>query len=205
MCRSGEGTPLGSGRVCRLGALSLLATHRSAHRFCVAHSGRPLRDTPRPLAQLRLGSRCASRTLSELRALPSRGGRCALTEGTVSPYRGFDLPSRRFHLPLRGCAGGTDKTARKAKEMTVKFITVKGSENVGRSPFYIGVVQHERTMSRREAYEYCASTLTSARSAPSSRGRSPRRTPRSTRSATRLSSRSALTTRSSSTSRTPCR
>ena len=24
--------------------------------------------------------------------------------------------------------------------MTVKFITVKGSENVGRSPFYIGVV-----------------------------------------------------------------
>ena len=40
--------------------------------------------------------------------------------------------------------------------MTVKFITVKGSENVGRSPFYIGVVQHERTMPKRETYEYCA-------------------------------------------------
>ena len=40
--------------------------------------------------------------------------------------------------------------------MTVKFITVKGSENVGRSPFYIGVVQHERTMPKRETYEYLA-------------------------------------------------
>ena len=40
--------------------------------------------------------------------------------------------------------------------MTVKFITVKGSENLGRSPFYVGLVQHERTMSRRETYEYLA-------------------------------------------------
>ena len=40
--------------------------------------------------------------------------------------------------------------------MIVKFITVKGSENLGRSPFYVGVVQHERTMSRRETYEYLA-------------------------------------------------
>ena len=40
--------------------------------------------------------------------------------------------------------------------MTVKFITVKGSENLGHSPFYVGVVQHERTMSRRETYEYLA-------------------------------------------------
>ena len=40
--------------------------------------------------------------------------------------------------------------------MTVKFITVKGSERLGRSPFYVGIPQHERTMSKREAYEYCA-------------------------------------------------
>ena len=40
--------------------------------------------------------------------------------------------------------------------MTVKFITIKGSERLGRSPFYVGLVQHERTMSRRETYEYCA-------------------------------------------------
>ena len=40
--------------------------------------------------------------------------------------------------------------------MTVKFITVKGSENLGRSPFYVGLVQHDRTMSRRETYEYLA-------------------------------------------------
>ena len=40
--------------------------------------------------------------------------------------------------------------------MTVKFITVKGSERLGREPFYVGVLQHERTMSRRETYEYLA-------------------------------------------------
>ena len=40
--------------------------------------------------------------------------------------------------------------------MTVKFITVKGSERLGRSPFYVGLVQHERTMSKRETYEYIA-------------------------------------------------
>ena len=40
--------------------------------------------------------------------------------------------------------------------MTVKFMTVKGSENLGRAPFYVGIPQHERTMSKRETYEYCA-------------------------------------------------
>ena len=40
--------------------------------------------------------------------------------------------------------------------MTVKFMTVKGSENLGRAPFYVGIPQHERTMSRREAYEHIA-------------------------------------------------
>ncbi len=40
--------------------------------------------------------------------------------------------------------------------MKAKFITVKGSERLGREPFYMGVLQHERTMSRREAYEYIA-------------------------------------------------
>ena len=39
--------------------------------------------------------------------------------------------------------------------MQVKFITTKGSERLGRSPFYVGLVQHERTMSRRETYEHC--------------------------------------------------
>ena len=40
--------------------------------------------------------------------------------------------------------------------MTVKFITVKGSDRLARSPFYMGVVQHDRTMSRHETYEYLA-------------------------------------------------
>ena len=40
--------------------------------------------------------------------------------------------------------------------MTVKFITMKGASNLASAPFYRGFVQHERTMSRRETYEYCA-------------------------------------------------
>ena len=40
--------------------------------------------------------------------------------------------------------------------MTVKFITVKGPDRLARAPFYVGIPQHERTMSRREAYEYIA-------------------------------------------------
>ena len=40
--------------------------------------------------------------------------------------------------------------------MTVKFITVKGSEKLGHAPFYVGVPQHERTMPKREAYEHIA-------------------------------------------------
>ena len=40
--------------------------------------------------------------------------------------------------------------------MIVKFITVKGPDRLATEPFYMGVVQHERTMSRRETYEYCA-------------------------------------------------
>ena len=38
--------------------------------------------------------------------------------------------------------------------MKAKFITVKGSEHLGHEPFYLGILQHERTMSRKEAYEY---------------------------------------------------
>ena len=40
--------------------------------------------------------------------------------------------------------------------MIVKFITVKGQGNIANAPFYVGFVQHDRTMSRRETYEYCA-------------------------------------------------
>ena len=40
--------------------------------------------------------------------------------------------------------------------MTVKFITVKGPGSLAAEPFYVGIPQHERTMSRRETYEYCA-------------------------------------------------
>ena len=40
--------------------------------------------------------------------------------------------------------------------MKAKFITVKGSDRLGTEPFYVGILQHERTMSRREAYEYIA-------------------------------------------------
>jgi len=40
--------------------------------------------------------------------------------------------------------------------MIVKFITMKGASNIASAPFYRGFVQHDRTMSRRETYEYCA-------------------------------------------------
>ena len=41
--------------------------------------------------------------------------------------------------------------------MTVKYVTVKGSERLGRNPFYVGLVQHDRTLSPSETYELCAS------------------------------------------------
>ena len=40
--------------------------------------------------------------------------------------------------------------------MIVKFITMKGASNIAATPFYVGFVQHDRTMSRRETYAYCA-------------------------------------------------
>ena len=40
--------------------------------------------------------------------------------------------------------------------MTVKYITVKGPDRLARAPFYVGIPQHERTMSKREAYEHVA-------------------------------------------------
>ena len=36
----------------------------------------------------------------------------------------------------------------------VKFSTAKGSDTMSASPFYVGVVQHDRTMSKKEAYAY---------------------------------------------------
>ena len=40
--------------------------------------------------------------------------------------------------------------------MTVKYITVKGPDRLAREPFYMGIPQHERTLSRREFYDLVA-------------------------------------------------
>ena len=40
--------------------------------------------------------------------------------------------------------------------MIVKFITMKGVSGIAATPYYVGFVQHDRTMSRRETYDYCA-------------------------------------------------
>ena len=40
--------------------------------------------------------------------------------------------------------------------MNAKYMTVKGSNTMSLTPYYIGIVQHERTMSKKEAYAYCA-------------------------------------------------
>ena len=38
--------------------------------------------------------------------------------------------------------------------MTPRYITVKGAGTAASAPFYVGRVQHTRTMSRKETYEY---------------------------------------------------
>ena len=40
--------------------------------------------------------------------------------------------------------------------MKVKFALVKGNSTLAASPFYVGIPQHERTMTKKEAYAYCA-------------------------------------------------
>ncbi len=41
----------------------------------------------------------------------------------------------------------------------IKFMTVKGAEGFGTEPFYVGMLQHERTMSKPEFYAYCADRI----------------------------------------------
>ena len=40
--------------------------------------------------------------------------------------------------------------------MNASYITVKGSNTIALTPYYVGLVQHERTMSKKETYAYCA-------------------------------------------------
>ena len=40
--------------------------------------------------------------------------------------------------------------------MNARFITVKGATTLASKPYYFGLVQHERTMSKKETYAYCA-------------------------------------------------
>ena len=41
----------------------------------------------------------------------------------------------------------------------VQFSTTKGPDRLARSPFYIGVVQHDRTMSKKESYAYLSDRI----------------------------------------------
>ena len=41
----------------------------------------------------------------------------------------------------------------------VQYITAKGGDRFARSPFYIGIPQHERTMSRKESYAFLADRM----------------------------------------------
>ena len=43
--------------------------------------------------------------------------------------------------------------------MTVKFATVKGSNMLTSKPYYVGIPQHERTMTKKETYAYCADRI----------------------------------------------
>ena len=42
---------------------------------------------------------------------------------------------------------------------TIKFITARGASALSSSPFYVGIPQHERTMSRKETYDFLAEQL----------------------------------------------
>ena len=44
----------------------------------------------------------------------------------------------------------------KGKKMTVRYTTARGANRLSSSPYYIGIVQHERTMSKKEAYAHFA-------------------------------------------------
>ena len=41
----------------------------------------------------------------------------------------------------------------------VQYITAKGADRLARSPFYVGIPQHERTMSRKETYAFLADRM----------------------------------------------
>ena len=40
--------------------------------------------------------------------------------------------------------------------MQVKFISIKGADRVARNPFYVALVQHDRTLTKREFYDLVA-------------------------------------------------
>ena len=40
--------------------------------------------------------------------------------------------------------------------MAIKFALVKGNSSLATSSFYVGIPQHERTMTKKETYAYCA-------------------------------------------------
>ena len=40
--------------------------------------------------------------------------------------------------------------------MNPKFATVRGNSTLATAPFYVGIPQHERTMTKKETYAYCA-------------------------------------------------
>ena len=41
----------------------------------------------------------------------------------------------------------------------VRFATVKGNSTLASAPFYVGIPQHERTMTKKETYAYCADRI----------------------------------------------
>lgn len=43
--------------------------------------------------------------------------------------------------------------------MKAKFATVKGNSSLASAPFYVGIPQHERTMTKKETYAYCADRI----------------------------------------------
>ena len=78
----------------------------------------------------------------------------------------------QIKFPWGGCPGGESSTPIRRNDTggevkgkgsqtmaAEKFITIKGSDTLARSPFYIGIVQHDRTMTKKETYAFLADAL----------------------------------------------
>ena len=104
------------------------------------------------------------RALGGRRASPCGGALVPLWGKSFPPWD-FGVSAAAFaaaprqHKPPSGETverQDSDEAQTKGKTRMVKFITIRGTRALSATPYYIGIPQHERIMSRREAYALAA-------------------------------------------------